>query len=68
MKTNRNGPDLSCAGGKRRQAEGRSAFLKKRSKKLFSVLASACPETLSPGSQKFFGSFFQKRTASFVLN
>jgi hypothetical protein len=38
---------------------------KKRSKKLLSVLASASPDGLSPNGQKFFGSFFQKRTAYF---
>jgi hypothetical protein len=44
----------------------RSSFLKKRSKKLLPVLASAFPDSLSPDEQKFFGSFFQKRTASFL--
>jgi hypothetical protein len=34
--------------------------LKKRSKKLLSVLASAFPDGLSPNEQKFFGSFFKK--------
>jgi hypothetical protein len=37
--------------------------LKKRSKKLLIVLALAFPDRLSPDLQKFFGSFFQKRTA-----
>jgi hypothetical protein len=37
----------------------------KRSKKLLFVLASAFPDGLSPNEQKFFGSFFQKRTSSF---
>jgi hypothetical protein len=36
--------------------------LKKSSKKLLIILAAAYPERLSPDSQKFFGSFFQKRT------
>jgi hypothetical protein len=44
----------------------RTSFLKKRSKKLLFVLASAFPDRLSPDSQKFFGSFFQKRTACFA--
>jgi hypothetical protein len=44
--------------------EAKSSFLKKRSKKLCD-LASACPDKLSPGSQKSSGSFLQKRTASF---
>jgi hypothetical protein len=42
---------------------GRSAFLKKSSKKLLSLLAAASPERLSPKSQKFFGSFFKKEHA-----
>jgi hypothetical protein len=37
--------------------------LKKRSKKLLPVSDSAFPDRLSPNEQKFFGSFFQKRTA-----
>jgi hypothetical protein len=35
----------------------------KQTKKLLIILASACPDRLSQVSQKFFGSFFQKRTA-----
>jgi uncharacterized membrane protein YoaT (DUF817 family) len=35
--------------------------LKKRSKKLFDVSAAAFPDRDRPRSQKFFGSFFQKR-------
>jgi hypothetical protein len=35
-------------------------------KKLLSVLALAFPDRLSPNERKFFGSFFQKRTASFA--
>jgi hypothetical protein len=37
--------------------------LKKSSKKLLIILASAGPDRLAQVSQKFFGSFFQKRTA-----
>jgi hypothetical protein len=40
--------------------EGRSSFLKKRSKKLLPIRHVA-------HEQKFFGSFFQKRTASFLI-
>jgi hypothetical protein len=47
-------------------AKERSSFLKKRSKKLLSVLASALRDRLHPNEQKFFGSFFQKRTALFA--
>jgi hypothetical protein len=43
----------------------RSSFLKKEAKKLLSVLAPAFPDGLSLNGQKFFGSFFQKRTAYF---
>jgi hypothetical protein len=42
----------------------RTSFLKKRSKKLLPVLASALPDGLGQIEQKFFGSFFQKRTAT----
>jgi hypothetical protein len=48
-------------------AEDKSSFLKKRSKKLLFVLASDFPDGLSLHEQKFFGSFFQKRTASFLF-
>jgi putative hydroxymethylpyrimidine transport system substrate-binding protein len=48
-----------------RQAKERSSFLKKRSKKLLWAVADASPECVK--KQKFFGSFFQKRTASFLL-
>jgi hypothetical protein len=52
--------------GKGKQAQARPSFLKKRSKKRLPVLASAFPDGLSPDNQKFFGSFFQKRTTSFL--
>jgi hypothetical protein len=55
---------MLSAGSGPRQAEGRPAFLKKRSKKLLVKLASASPDWLSPDGQKFFGSFFQIGTAS----
>jgi hypothetical protein len=41
-------------------AKERPSFLKKRSKKLLHIQASALPERLGPGSQKFFGSFLKK--------
>jgi hypothetical protein len=41
-------------------AEGRSSFLKKRSKKLLTIGAALAGSVRH--SQKFFGSFFQKRT------
>jgi hypothetical protein len=43
----------------RRKKESTS-FLKKRSKRLFPIAAAAD----ATNEQKFFGSFFQKRTAS----
>jgi hypothetical protein len=39
-------------------------FLKKRSKKLLIILASACPDRLSQGLQEFFGAFFKKALLS----
>ena len=54
------------AGRGRRHSENtvkeRTAFSKKAAKKAFVHLASDSPERLSRDSQKFFGSFFQKRT------
>jgi hypothetical protein len=41
---------------------GSTSFLKKRSKKLLHVKAAALPDKAGPNLQKFFGSFFQKRT------
>jgi uncharacterized lipoprotein YmbA len=46
--------------------EGSSSFLKKRTKKL-SQTAAAYPERLSPVSQKFFASFFQKRSPFLLI-
>jgi hypothetical protein len=43
--------------------EARCSFLKKRSKKLLTLSALAFPDRARPNSWKFFGSFFQKRTA-----
>jgi hypothetical protein len=43
--------------------EGRTSFLKKRSKKLLLVGLGATTGTRAK-IQKFFGSFFQKRTSS----
>jgi hypothetical protein len=52
--------------GEGKQAKARPSFLKKRSKKLLTDWASAFLDGLSPDNQKFFGSFFQKRTAFFL--
>jgi hypothetical protein len=49
--------------GEGRQAIERSSFLKKRSKKL---LLPRSGRRRAPNKQKFFGSFFQKRTAFFL--
>ena len=43
-----------------------TSFLKKRSKKLLSVWQQ-CVETLGSSNQKFFASFFQKRSACFLF-
>jgi hypothetical protein len=61
----------SCPDSRReaKASGGRPAFLKNGrarpagSKKVLISLASACPDRLAQVSQKFFGSFFQKRTA-----
>jgi hypothetical protein len=47
--------------------EGRPSFLKKRSKKHLSIW---CVPGERPGSngEKFFASFFQKRSACFILS
>jgi hypothetical protein len=42
--------------------EERPSFLKKRSKKLLIIFAAAYQDKTRPNVQKFFGSFFQKRT------
>jgi hypothetical protein len=47
-------------------SKGRTSFLKKRSKKLLDVWAEPIRRR-TPYDQKFFGSFFQKRT-SFLLS
>jgi hypothetical protein len=39
-------------------------FFEKKKQKTFNRLAAAFPDRASQDSQKFFGSFFQKRTAS----
>jgi hypothetical protein len=44
--------------------QGRKVFFfEKKKQKTFVCLAAAFPDQLSPDSQKFFGSFFQKRTS-----
>jgi hypothetical protein len=43
-----------------------SSFLKKRTKKLL-LIEARVGSTARPKNQKFFGSFFQKRTASLYL-
>jgi hypothetical protein len=44
-----------------------ASILKKRSKKRLFIWASAFPVWAQPSEQKFFGSFFQKRTAFLSL-
>jgi hypothetical protein len=45
--------------------EERTSFLKKRSKKLLLIWSEVVSRPLAR-EQKFFGSFFQKRTACFA--
>jgi hypothetical protein len=45
--------------------EARPSFLKKEAKKTFDYFGFGLSERPKPRSQKFFGSFFQKRTAFF---
>jgi hypothetical protein len=52
--------------GEDRPAKESTSFLKKRSKKLLSVWLRPLRIGPGPNSQKFFGSFFQKRTAFFL--
>jgi hypothetical protein len=52
-------------GGAKPSDEGRSSFLKKRSKRLLSLWLGVAG-TSETKVQKFFGSFFQKRTPSFT--
>jgi hypothetical protein len=42
-------------------------FFEKKKQKTFAYLAAASPGESQPRIQKFFGSFFQKRTAFFRL-
>jgi hypothetical protein len=43
--------------------EGRSSFLKKRTKKLFCSASRGVGTPEAPGAEKFLRSFFQKATA-----
>jgi hypothetical protein len=56
---------MAVAGGWRKRGEESTSFLKKRSKKLLHI-GAAVVLPASPEDQKFFGSFFQKRTACFL--
>jgi hypothetical protein len=62
--------DVALQAGEGVQATARPSFLKKRSKKLLQLAfhVSFIRETarLHLKEQKFFGSFFQKRTAFFL--
>jgi hypothetical protein len=48
------------------QDSKRLLFVNKKKQKNFCNLNHAVPNTWGPFEQKFFGSFFQKRTASFL--
>jgi hypothetical protein len=49
------------------EKKGSSSFLKKRTKKLLFDWLTRPERRCALNRQKFFGSFFQKRTASFAL-
>jgi hypothetical protein len=48
-----------------KQAEGRTSFLKKGSKKRLRIRPRSIREGRSQNNQKFFASFFQKRSPFF---
>jgi len=48
------------------ESEEKVFFFEKKQQKTFVCLTAALPGRLSSNEQKFFGSFFQKRTASFT--
>jgi hypothetical protein len=50
-------------GASRRLKEARASFLKKRSKKLSFTVGFGNTIASARNEQKFYGSFFQKRTA-----
>jgi hypothetical protein len=56
---------ILCAAQVTLAKQGSISFLKKRNKKLFSFLV--CATGTRQSEQKFFGSFFQKRTAFLAL-
>jgi hypothetical protein len=51
----------------RRVSDRKPFFFEKKKQKTFANLAAVSPERLGSNEQKFFGSFFQKRTSSFTL-
>jgi hypothetical protein len=55
------------SGAEQRQVVGCSSFLKKRTKKLLRIAAHSIREGRSRDNQKFFASFFQKRSSFFPL-
>jgi hypothetical protein len=46
-----------------KKAKGSASFLKKKKQKTFAILRRAGDTASGSDSKKFFGSFFQKRTA-----
>jgi hypothetical protein len=47
--------------------QGRVFFFEKKKQKTFDPFGFGLPGKARPSSQKFFGSFFQKRTAFFLI-
>jgi hypothetical protein len=56
----------SALGGVGSRGEGSASFLKKRSKKLLSLWSRSVSVAPHANGQKFFASFFQKRSACFL--
>jgi hypothetical protein len=56
--------DRGSAGGERVR-QGRSSFLKKRTKKLLRVWARSLRKGRSQNNQTFFGSFFKKEPLAY---
>ncbi len=57
---------VSFPGWAVQRREGRSSFLKKRSKRLLPIRVSVPPERAATAQAKVFWFFFQKRTSSFL--
>jgi hypothetical protein len=59
-------PPQNGGGGRLAQAGGRKHFFFEKKKQKTLHVRAAVVQPASPKDQKFFGSFFQKRTARFL--